>query len=214
MTRKYSRITVFAASLSFALVAIGPPVHAGTIDFEGLSDSTTIGGTYSGLGVVFSNAVALSAGISLDEAEFPPRSGISVATDLTGAITLTFSTPVTSFLGYFTYASALSLVGTLSGSTVSTANSAFSSNFVSSGHAPNELLQLTSAGGIGQITITGDPHGGSFVVDDITFSTVTNAGTPEPATWALIGAGLLSVAIRRSRVSRPVSNRTNGTNRK
>ncbi len=171
-----------------------------TIDFEGLPDSTAVDNTYSGLGVVFVNAVAISAGISLNELEFPPNSGTNVATDFNGPIILNFSNPIVSFQAFFTYATGLSLVGSLGGSTVATASSLFSSNFVSSGNPPNELLELSSAGGIDAVTITGDPAGGSFVVDDVSFDTsAINTGVPEPASIVLFSCGLLGVAFGRLR---------------
>jgi hypothetical protein len=202
VARNCSVARCLAAGIVLSVVASGTLALAGTIDFEGLSDQTDIGSTYSGLGVIFTNAVTISAGISLNEFEFPPHSGVSVAADSNAGMILTFSVPITSFQGYFTYASALSLVGSLSGSTVSTANSLFASNFVSSGNSPNEFLQLTSAGGIDQITVTGDPNGGSFVVDDISFSAASIVVTPEPAAWVLVGAGLIGVCVRRSLAAR------------
>src|SRR5579859_4683074 len=77
------------------------------INFEGLADGTILANQYPGL--AFSNAIILTAGISLNEFEFPPHSGVNVASDNGGPITIEFSTPVVSFGGYFTYLEPLTL---------------------------------------------------------------------------------------------------------
>src|SRR6266850_1438169 len=141
-------LTFVAVFLFAALVAPLASADTVTIDFESLSDSTIIGSSYLANGVIFSGAAIVTAGFSLNDAEFPPHSGNNVAIDATGPITLSFSTPISSFLGFFTYAQQLSLAGfNASNQSVATAASFFGSNFVSSGNAPNELLQLNFAGG-------------------------------------------------------------------
>src|SRR5207244_4503963 len=54
------------------------------IDFEGLQDGTILSNQYSG--VTFSNAIILTAGISLNEFEFPPLSGTNVASGISRVI--------------------------------------------------------------------------------------------------------------------------------
>src|ERR1035437_10469801 len=98
-------ILAFLALAAPAILVAGPI----TIDFEGLPDSTILTNQYPG--VTFSNAVILTAGISLDEFEFPPHSGTNVASDNGGPMTIMFGSPVTSLSGYFTYAEPLSLAG-------------------------------------------------------------------------------------------------------
>src|ERR1035438_2645635 len=83
------------------------PVHAATITFEGLPDSTIVTNQYPGL--TFSNAIILTAGISLNEFEFPPHSGVNVVSDNGGPISIDFASPVQSFGGYFTYAEPLTI---------------------------------------------------------------------------------------------------------
>ena len=174
--------------VTLALAAI--PAQAATIiDFEGLADSTPIGTTYSALGITFTNALVITAGISLNELEFPPTSGQNAVIDNGGPIQLAFASPVSSFFAYFTYASPLTLTAYDSANDVLTsAVSAFSQNFVSSGNPPDESISLTYSTGIDHITIAGDPAGGSFVMDDVTFNTSISSGgpsTPEPRTLLL-----------------------------
>src|SRR5580698_6525806 len=71
------------------------------IDFESLNDGDLVTNQYPGL--TFSNTIVLSAGISLNEFEFPPHSGTNVVSDNGGPMTITFFPPIQSFSGYFTY---------------------------------------------------------------------------------------------------------------
>jgi hypothetical protein len=174
----------------FSLIC-SPLARAGTIslDFEAFTDSTILTNQYSGF--LFTNTDVWSAGLSLNEADFPPRSGTNVAADVGGQISIAFSAPVLTFSGFFTYSSALTLNAFDSlNQGVGTANSAFSSNFTSSGNPPNEFLQVSFAGGISHVIITGNPSDGSFVLDDVTVTTPSNA-VPEPSSQVLIISGLL-----------------------
>lgn len=172
------------------------------IDFESLPDSTIITNQYPGL--TFRNAIILTAGISLNEFEFPPYSGMNVISDNGGPITIDFSTPVLSFGGYFTYLEPLTVEGFDGSNTeVASAASLFSSNdalFGDSGSRPNEFIDLTSASAISSVTITGDPIGGSFTLDDATYMPEQVAVAPEPASFFLLltaATGLF--AIRKCR---------------
>src|SRR6266404_2412581 len=121
------KILPFAAVLLFA-VLVAPLASADTvtINFENLGDSTIIGSSYVANGVIFSGAAIATAGFSLNDAEFPPHSGVNVAIDATGPITLSFSTPISSFLGFFTYAAPISLTGfNTSNQSIATATSLF-----------------------------------------------------------------------------------------
>lgn len=177
-----------------AILVAGPI----TIDFEGLPDGTMLTNQYPG--VTFSNAIILTAGISLNEFEFPPRSGTNVASDNGGPMSIIFPSPIQSFSGYFTYAEPLTLDAFGMGNALLTSvTSAFSSNEALSGvpgSSPNEFLQLTSASGISRVTITGDRVGGSFVVDDVR---AAPAAVPEPSTPAMIAvaAALWPLVSRR-----------------
>jgi hypothetical protein len=155
------------------------------LNFDGLVDSTSI--TNQFLGLTFQNAAAISAGISLNEFEFPPHSGTNVAFDSGGTMTITFSSPIQSFAGYFTYSVPLTVqaFGT-TGSQIVSVSSRFSSNEALSGvpgSSPNELIQLDSGAGISQIVITGSATGTSFVLDDASTSTAPVCNiTQDPTT--------------------------------
>lgn len=167
-----------------------------TINFEGLPDSTVLTNQY--LGLTFSNAIILTAGIGLNEFELPPHSGSNVASDNNGPITIEFSTPITTFSGYFTYVEPLTLAAlNASINQVASAVSAFSSNdalFGDPGSSPNEFIQVTFAGGFSSITITGDPAGSSFAIDDIAYT----PAVPEPHLVFLSFIGLAAIAAFRN----------------
>lgn len=189
-------MVLWPAVFLFTLIALIPgTVKASQIYFEGLPDSTVLTNQY--LGATFSNAVIETAGVSLDEFEFPPHSGLNVAFDSTGPMSILFDSPVTSISGYFTYAESITLAGfSDSGVEVATVSSAFLSNMGLSGVAgssPNEFLSLSYAPGISSISITGDPNGGSFALDDFGFDSGAPPDTaPEPSTILLVGFVLMA----------------------
>jgi fermentation-respiration switch protein FrsA (DUF1100 family) len=183
-----SGILQLFSTLVLLLVA-GPLKGSILLNFEGFADSTILTNQYPG--VTFTNAIILTAGISLNEFDFPPYSGANVASDNNGPMTLTFASTILSFAGYFTYAEPLTLDAfSATDALVASAASAFSNNEALSGDAgssPNEYIQLDFTGGISSITITGDPLGGSFTLDDATYA--TTAATPEPATFICLLTG-------------------------
>ena len=191
------------AAVLVLLAAAGPACLKAdiiTIDFEGFPDGTSLTTQYPGL--TFSNATIITAGISLNEFEFPPHSGSNVAFDDGGPISIAFASPILSFGAYFTYSEPLTLAAFDSTSAqVATALSLFSSNLAlsgDSGSSPNEFLQVSFASGISSVSITGDPLGGSFVMDDVTYTT-TEAPVPEPSSIILfltMAAGLFAARKR------------------
>jgi len=177
--------------LLLAMLALTARAFAGSysIDFENLTDGTVVGNNYSSFGVIFQNAVIATAGISLNEFEFPPHSGVNVAIDGLGPITLLFTTPITSFSAYFTYAEPLTMTGyNAMNQVVGTASSLYNANYVSSGNPPNELVGLNFLGGISSITILADPLGDSFTMDDASFKQLP---IPEPNTLYILGPALV-----------------------
>lgn len=170
--------------------------QADVITFEDRSDGEAVSNQY--LGVVFSNATAIRAGISLNEISFPPHSGAAVVFDDGGSMSLTFLSPVSDFGAYFTYTTQLTLVAfDSSNNPVATMMSTFSNNTADGGDpgsSPNEFLLFTMSD-ISRVTITGFPTGSSFVMDDATFTTAV----PEPATLVLMALGLPAIARWRKR---------------
>jgi PEP-CTERM motif-containing protein len=169
-----------------------------TLNFESFSDSTPLTTQYSSLGITFSEATVITAGVSLNELDFPPHSGANVAFDDGGPIILAFSQSA-SFVGaYFTHLEPLTISAfDAGGGLLSTATSTFSANDVSSGNPPNEFLSV-NAPGIADVTIAGAPAGGSFTMDDLTFA------VPEPTTLLLLGAGISTLAMFRPHKKRKV----------
>lgn len=170
--------------------------QADVITFEDRSDGEGVTNQY--LGMVFSNATAITAGISLNEISFPPHSGTAVVFDDGGSMSITFLSPVSEFGGYFTYTTQLTLVAfDSSNNPIATMMSTFSNNTADggdSGSSPNEFL-LFSMSGISRVMITGLPTGSSFVMDDATFTTAI----PEPATLVLMALSLPAIARWRKR---------------
>jgi len=179
-----------------------------TINFETfpdgkpITDSSPITTQFPGL--IFTNTMVLSAGIGLNEFELPPHSGTNVAFDNGGPISIFFAAPILSFSAYFTYYEPLTVEGfDALNNEVASATSAYSTNIGCDpgppptclgdpGSSPNEFLQVNSPGDIVSVTITGDPAGTSFVMDDMTYTT-PGAAVPEPSGIALFSTMLLTI---------------------
>ena len=162
------------------LNSITQPPTISTLNFDGLPDSTLVSNQFPGL--TFAGAIILTSGISLNEFEFPPRSGANILSDNAGPITIQFSAPITTFSAYFTYRSRVTLRALDgSGNTLATTQSAFTNNMALSGvagSAPNERVQVSSATtAISRVIITADPLGASFAMDDATLTTAAPPST-------------------------------------
>jgi hypothetical protein len=187
--------------LLLPFVTVTSPSAPVTLDFEDLEDSTVIGATYADEGKTFQGGLAVKAGFTLFEQEFPPHSGTVAVLDDFMPVELTFTTPVGFFLAFFTYTVPLQLTAFSSSNVlVASVSSGSSNNTALSGEpgtAPNEELQLSSAAGISRIVITGDLAGNSFVMDDITFNAAVVV--PEPGTIVCVLAvlPLLSASVGR-----------------
>jgi hypothetical protein len=191
-----------ALALLLAVLFVSSALFASpvTIDFDGLSDATSVTTQFTGL--IFSNAIVLTAGISLNELDFPPVSGNNVVSDDGGPMFISFASPIDSFYAFFTYTLPLSLQGLDAGNNViATSTSALSSNYVSSGKTPNELLQITFAPGISKVRISGDPLGSSFSMDSLSYNPKsTTTPVPEPSSLYLLLSGMTGLFLLRRTV--------------
>jgi hypothetical protein len=171
---------------------------ATVIDFESFNDGDILTSQIPGL--TFTNTNILSAGISLNEFEFPPYSGSNVASDIGGPITINFASPITSFSGYFTYLEPLTITAfDFSDIQVVSAASAFFSNdalYGDPGSNPNEFLQVSFAAGIASVIIEADPNGGSFVMDDLSYT----PAVPEPSSLYLALTGVAALLALRKKL--------------
>jgi hypothetical protein len=164
-----------------------------SFDFEGFRfpDSTVL--TDQIPGVTFTNSIILTSGITLNEREFPPRSGINVVSDNGGPINIAFSPPIERFTGYFTYRVQLTVRAfDNSHKQIGIATSKFSGNEVHTFFLfPNEAMQVGSAtNNISSVSISGDSAGSSFVLDDVFIERMDISPTPVPPTLLLTLLGL------------------------
>jgi hypothetical protein len=198
-------MTRLHAILAVGILALSPASHAAPVlvDFEGLADNTVLSNQVAGL--TFTNATVLSAGVGLNEIDFPPFSGANVAYDSGGNLIIDFASLVYSVSARITYITRVTLTAYDAGlAAVATANTAFTINIATSGDVgsnPNELITVSSAGGISRIRFAGSAAGGSLVIDNLTYDTGATS-VPEPATLGLLGLGLAGLGMARRRAAR------------
>jgi hypothetical protein len=210
MVRQIRATAFIVAVLSVPLAAAAAPI---VIDFESLTDSDSVTTQFPGL--TFFNATVLTAGVSLNELEFPPRSGQNVVFDDGGALTIDFASPVSTVAGSFTYGEPLTLTAyDAAHNLLGSVGAGFFSNLAlsgDSGSAPNEWLQFASSTAIASLVVSGDPSGGSFVLDDLTYDAApAPAPVPEPGTLSLLGFGGALLVRKVRKATRPCSKEPQG----
>ncbi len=195
-----------ALALSGAVTAQAAVV---TIDFEDSSfvELSSAGAAVSG--VSFTNDQVVKAGSSLNEIDFPPRSGTTALIDAAGPIEVSFSTGMFSVGAYLTYLETVVLEAfDAMGTSLGQVSSLFSDNTASTSASPNEFVGFSDAAGrIRSVRFTGNALGGSFALDDLTFDDGRTGQVPAPPTLLLAGLCLALVAAtqRRSSSQRPLS---------
>ncbi len=176
--------------LIFALLFVPITAQALTLDFEDLPEGTPVTDQYGSLGLAFEHAITLTAGVNLDDYDYPPHSGSNVLSDNGAPITLTFSTPAAFFSFYTTYGVPLTVTFfDTDGALLEELFSASSSNGLVSGDPgsqPNELITYTDDSGIGAVVMTGAALGQSFVLDDLSVTPL-----PEAPSWLCLASALL-----------------------
>jgi hypothetical protein len=197
--------------------SLGAPIGAGAavIDFEGLSDLEAVTNQYAGL--TFAGATALVSGAvggSLNELDFPPRSGDVVVSDESGPLSIVFDAPVGAVGGFFTYVAGLTIqVFDSSSVLIGSASSLFTNNTAGglgdAGSGPNEFIEFVAAAGIKSVVFSGLAGGGSFVLDDLTVTALRDPDpdpdpdpVPEPSTLSLLGLAGALAARRAQRLPR------------
>jgi hypothetical protein len=164
-----------------------------TLTFEGIGDGNFVGNFYPG---VFIEGVALVAGFSLDDADFPPASGVTVATPDDSPMTMFLDLPVNDFSALFTHSSGVIATFFLQGNMVGSVSTTFFDNRARSGDAgttPNERLTFHNAGGFDEVFLSGD----EYRIDDVSFAAAT--GVPEPGTGTLLAIAGALILLSRAR---------------
>jgi hypothetical protein len=192
-----TRWAIIAGGLGPVALLSAPAAATTTIDFDGLSDGTAVTTQYSG--VTFSGAAVATAGITLNEFDFPPKSGLNVVLNQTTNLQVDFSTAAQSVSGFVTGTDVVTL-SAFDGATLLGSIATTGPNFVSSGNAPNQFLSLSFAN-ITSVRFSG-PGAFSFTLDDLSYSPASGA-VPEPASWAMMVGGLLvaGAAMRRRKLA-------------
>ncbi|MFZ4700788.1 MAG: hypothetical protein ACOYMG_12125 [Candidatus Methylumidiphilus sp.] len=176
---------IITTSLFCFLFIISFPTFSAstTLNFEGLADSAAVTNPYSG--ITFSNTVALTAGFSLNQTDYPPHSGAGVVgDDGNGPMGIVFSNPADDVSAWFTFGSLLTINAYgANGSFLGSVNSGASNNFGS-------VVQIAMGyQGIGSLQIAGAVPG-TFVMDDLSF---TSSTVPIPAAVWMVGSALVGL---------------------
>jgi Putative Ig domain len=170
---------------------------ANFVDFEGVADATVLD---TQAGARFQNATVMTAGVTLNEVNFPPHSGANAVFDDGGFLTILFDLPQRLFSGYFTYLVPLTIAAYDAGTNaVTSAVSRFASNVASGDEnlppSSNEFIEVLFSGGFSRLTIAGDGGGGSFVGDDFQWLP-RDVAAPGTENLLLLGLGLIMLAAQ------------------
>ncbi|MDX2186015.1 MAG: hypothetical protein SFV32_03710 [Opitutaceae bacterium] len=186
--------------LSSLAVFTAAGASAGTIDFESIPDLENVTTQYSSKGITFGNATALTAGISLNEFDFPPRSGTNVIVDSGGPLVGSFDAPVEFVEAFLTYTLPVTFsVFDVKGNLLASLISQYTDNLQTGSNPSNEKFYLASNVGIGSFSFAGGAFGNSFALDDLRFEEKDKQSVPEGASfWTLLAVPAVLLLKRRS----------------
>ena len=195
--------SITSALAALFLVSSTNTATAVTIDFENLSDLSPVNSTYTAQGVLVQNAISLTAGVSLNEFDFPPSSGsIVIGDDVINdgdPMIITFLHSSDSVSAFFSYASTLTF----------TAFDPFGTLLGEFSTATSSMLGLSEQiivpyNGLGSLHIAGS-EANSFTMDDLSFEPNLPASLPDGgSTLGLLGITLLSLLPATWRSHRPI----------
>lgn len=183
--------------LILLLLFSGTSGYAVTLNFEDLPDSVSVANFYASEGVLFTEAISLTAGFSLNEFDFPPSSGqVSIGDDW-GPMEITFDSSVENIFANFTYGTQLTFAAF-------DINDSLLATFVNPGVENYGLTEIISLGftGVNRLVIAGDPFGASYIMDDFNFDFVQDSSpsaVPEPTTFLLMTCGIIGLTVIKSR---------------
>ena len=191
-----------AAALAVALGLVAAPASPATVlTFEGvgLGDNDPITNQFPDFSFV--DAMALIAGSSLNEIEFPPKSADTVMSGLANTVRINFLTPISAFGAFVTYIDGFSLEAyNSSNALLGAATSAFGSNLLvsgDSGSSPNEFLEVSFAN-MAYVVFRAGP-GGFLTADDLTYTAGVRVPAPEPGVLGLMLSGGVAILTARRR---------------
>lgn len=203
---------------AFASRAGATPI---TIDFESLNDgdnpTTILNATFSA-GTILRAFDAPTDPGSLNSVDFPPNSSYNVLSNLTSLdpqtsaytpITITFTNPVYSVLGFFTFYDGVTFKAFDSGNNeLATAPGTGDNTSTGATPNPNVQLSLSSATPISYVTIDAAANTAlnAIIVDDLTYDTANPNDTqpapvPEPGSLLLLLTGGAALARKRFKKS-------------
>lgn len=165
----------------------GSAASAALVTFEGFSDGALLVNEVAGVSI--SGGTVLSAGIGLNELDFPPNSGVNVLAALSGPLSFDFGVPMAAS-AYIVVSEQLSVNAfDPLGQLLATFNAPFASNL-----GVPALFDFSWAGASRYALVSAQ----GFVIDDLRF----DAGpleVPEPSSLALtaIAVSGLGWALRR-----------------
>lgn len=183
---KHAKTFAIALTLCLGLACNGAaamPVH-----FEQFTDTFPLTNEVSGL--TFSGGNVLTAGVSLNEFDYPPSSGSNVLAALLGSLTVNADTPFDQFSASFTFEDSLNFSGFDNlGNLLFIFDSPVASNLGS------HTLIGQSAPGIASLVVASQ-SGTPFTMDDFDIGV---SSVPEPGTLGLLTLGAAAGATVRRR---------------